>query len=314
MIPSANLAETVARIRQQAVLMAGKHWSGLGNIIDSTLPDPLNPFILLPVATGIAVGGQIENLIPVASIIVLIDMALRIIDDCADEDSPYALYQTMGMGRAMNVAAALQSAATRELSNLDIPRVRLDALMARYFLSLSVIYEAQDEDMVALGTDLAQYQHIVQQKTIAAYEFTTLIGAYVSTTNPDFLNRCAKCGVHLGWMTQILNDIVGLWFPEGVSLTELKKRTFPIHLALSLDHPNAKILNNMYMQHNYDYDQIINLLDEMDIKTRLTHEALDHRDQALALLNHMPQSEGKAMIEHWLDWYLGDVMDMIRAS
>jgi len=302
-----NLTDTIKDIRDKAVSIAGEHWAELGELVDSTLPDPLNPFVLLPIATGVAVGGQVDKLIPVASTVVLIDMALRIIDDCADQDSPHALYRSIGMGRSMNIAMAIQSVAARMLSRLELSSLKSNPLIERYYLTLFDVYQGQDYDMRATMTDLKGYQQIVELKTVKAYEFTTMIGAYVSTNNVALLKRCVLCGVHLGWMTQIVNDIVGLWLPENIGMSELQKKTFPIHLALSLNHPNTKILNEMYTSQNLDYNQILTLLDAMDIKTRLMHEALDHRDQALMLLDNMPNPEGKVILEHWLNWYLSDI-------
>lgn len=93
---SVNLVEILANIRHQIIAILPKEWVDIVDLTNVMLGSQLNPMVLLPVATGIASGGKIEQLIDVAASIVLVDLSLRIIDDCADRDNDNALYHTVG--------------------------------------------------------------------------------------------------------------------------------------------------------------------------------------------------------------------------
>lgn len=309
-----DLALVLDSIRNRAVDMAQGGWSDLGNILDSALPNPLNPFALLPIATGTAVGGNIDDLIPVASAITLIDMALRIVDDSVDQDDNSALFHKIGVNRALNVAMALNTIATRELAYIQLPPDRFERVINGYFRAFLQVTDGQDQDLQGHATTLSQYQDIVRSKTVAAYEFASVIGAYVATSDTHAIARCSQCGIHLGWMTQILNDIAGLWFPLTKHDKEVRKLTFPVLVALSMNHPNAQKLKKHYRAKDYDRPQILALLDDMNIRTVLMTQALDHRDKALDALGAPLNLEGQAILQHWLNWFLSDGVTLLNSQ
>ncbi|MEO1352867.1 MAG: polyprenyl synthetase family protein, partial [Cyanobacteria bacterium J06635_15] len=281
---SLDLVEILVNIRNQILTITEEEWPELGNLIDSVLPNPLNPMALLPIATGRAVGGNVRDLIPIASAVILFDLSLRIVDDCADQDDSGAIYHAIGIGRAVNYAMALNTIATRELWRVALPADRLSKLLTAYFHSFLQVCRGQDDDLSKRVTTLDSYQEVVRLKTIAAYEFAAAIGAHVGTADSDAISTCSVCGVHLGWMAQILNDIEALWFPKLENHPEIKKMTFPVLLGLSIDHPNAKEIENLYRIQAFDRAHMCALLDEMDVRTRLMNLALDHRDRAIKSL------------------------------
>jgi hypothetical protein len=79
--------------------------------------------------------------------------------------------------------------------------------------------------------------------------------------------------------------------------------TFPVLVGLTIEHPNSSLLKKLYAARNYDRDRICALLDQMDVRTRLMHLALDHRDQALKVLG---DNQGRTILKLWLDWLLRD--------
>lgn len=303
---SVDLIDTLVRIRKQTVAMAEGSWSELGTLIDSILPDPLNPIALLPIATGKAVDGKLDELINVAAAVVLIDGSLRIIDDCADKDNPDALYESIGVGRSVNYAMALNTIAMRELWRFPLPSDRLEGLFNNYFTSFLQVCQGQDLDINKRINSLHQYEEIVKLKTVAAYEFAAVVGARITSSEPDVIALCSNCGAHLGWMTQILDDIEALWFPITEKNLEIEKLTFPLLLGLTLDHPNAQLLEKLCYEEEFDRIQICKLLDEMDVRTRLMNLALDHRDEAIESLSGSFNPEGSTILRIWLDWLLRD--------
>ncbi|WP_204102736.1 MULTISPECIES: polyprenyl synthetase family protein [Spirulina sp. CCY15215] len=312
--PSLNLDDALVQIRNLAIAIVKQEWLELGALIDRILPAPLNPFFLLSIATGKGCQGKSDRLIHTAALVVLLDLSLRIIDDCADGDNPNSLDQSIGMGRAINYAIALNTLATRELLNCAIANYNSSDLIDCYFSSFLRVCEGQDRDMKQNVNSLQEYQELVRLKTIPAYQFTTVVGAWVASADENAIALSAKSGIHLGWMTQILDDIESLWFPVVENIREVEKKTFPVLLGLTLEHPNAKILAEMFQQKEYNRIKICNLLDEMDVRTRLMNLALDRRDAAIQALADLPDPEGLNILQIWLDWYLRDGQHLVTST
>ena len=303
---SIDLVDTLANIRNRAVVMAEVGWSELGTIVSSILPDPLNPMALLPIATGIAAGGDIKGLIPAAAAITLIDSSLRTVDDCMDRDDQDALYKSIGINRAINLAMALNTVATRELTHLHLPPRESERLLDNCFRAFLEVCQGQDKDISMYADTLVEYEEIVRLKTVSAYEFAAVIGALVASSDTNAIEMCSKCGIHLGWMAQIMNDIEDLWFSVDRGNLSFKHFTFPLLYGLSMENPHTTELRQLCSDNNYDEDRIRILLDEMNVRRELMTLALDHRYHALAALGPPLHPDGLAIVQIWLDWLFRD--------
>jgi len=301
-----DYATVLSEIRRQALIIAKSGWDELGELVDYILPNPLNPIAILPIATGIAVGGEVADLIPIAATVILTDVALRIADDCADQDDLDALYQSIGIGRAINCAMALNTTVVRHLLYLGLSPERLVSIFNNYCYSFLQVCHGQDDDMQKRVKTLSEYEELVKLKTVAAYEFAASVGSRVITSDSNAISLCSDCGIHLGWMAQILDDIEALWFPELESYREIEKITLPVLLGLSFEHPNSKLLQDMLNEESYKRLKICTLLDEMNIRRYLLDLALDHRDLAIKVLDTCENSEGSKILKVWLDWLWRD--------
>jgi geranylgeranyl pyrophosphate synthase len=299
-----NFSATLARIRSRAVTLAAGGWQELGEITNYLLPNPLDPLALLPIATGRAAAGELSVLISTAAAVILFEVALRIVDDCADQDTADALDHVLGFGRAINVAIALNAVATRELSRQPKSNHNVNEVLDTYFQSFLRVCQGQDRDLLRPAADLKEYETIVSLKTVSAYAFATGITAQQVSRDPQVIALCIQCGQHLGWMTQILDDVEALWFPVLENVRELQKGTFPLLFGMEMQHPIAQKLKEIYQGDNTRI-QICQLLDEMDVRHHLMHLALDHRDAALEKLNDVSLNpEGRQILQIWLDWWL----------
>jgi geranylgeranyl diphosphate synthase type I len=304
--PNLDLPVVLADIRRQAVAIAQRAWPELGVILDDILPDPMEPFALIPICTGIACGANMDGLTPLAAVIVVAAYALRIVDDCADEDDPSALHLSIGDGRAVNAAVALSTAASYELFRSPFPVGRKAILLDEYHQAFLRICEGQDQDMRGFARSLPEYCTIVQAKTVAAFEFAALAGASLATDDAAAIQRCRTCGAQLGWMIQMLDDIEALWFPDGPSDLSGGRLTFPVLYGLTIDHPALPMLQELSSADVYDTTRICSVLDQMNVRRRLMTHALDHRDAALAALDPPLLPAGRAILQLWLDWLLRD--------
>jgi geranylgeranyl diphosphate synthase type I len=308
---SGGLGVFLDKARRLALEMAARAWPELGTMADAALPNPMDPVALLPVATGMACGASLESLLPVSSAVILMALALRILDDCADEDNPDALYLAIGTGRAVNAAAALSAEGARAWLQLPLPIERREGLVADYLASWLKVSRGQDADIRGSARTLAEYEEVVNAKTVAAYEFAAIAGARAAVDDGAAIARCSQCGQHLGWMTQILDDIEALWFPVGPGDLQCGRFTFPIFYGLSLEDSHAAELRELCSASAYDEVRICALLDEMDVRGQLVTRALDHRDAALAALSSPLAAGGLEVLQPWMDWKLGDVARLI---
>lgn len=314
-----DLPQILTHIRQQAVTVGQQQWLALGDFLATTLPDPLDPIALLPFATGLATGeatgnttaAQRERLVQGAALIVLANLALRIIDDCADQDDEQSVERVLGLGRAVNYAVALNNVVSQALWQMGQDLPQLQPLYVAYLNAWLTVCHGQDLDLRQVANSLQTYHAVVERKTVAAYEFAAQLGAALSTTEATSIAHCQQCGQHLGWMAQVLDDIEALWFPGAAGHNEINKYTFPLLWGLNQPGPAAQHLAAIYQHPNKDRLQICALLDEMQARVHLLEFALNHRDQALAHLKALPNPAGKQLVEIWLNWLLRDGQKLI---
>lgn len=297
-------------MRQHAVALGQQQWAALGAFVAATLPDPLDPLALLPVATGLATGGAVAPLVEGAALVVLSNLALRIFDDYADQDDPHAVDRALGPGRALNYALTLNNVVSQAFWQICRANPQLTALYELYLQAWLAVCHGQDLDLQLPITDLGIYREVVKHKTVVAYEFAALVGAYLAAAQPPQITLCQQCGQHLGWMAQILDDIEALWFPLMPSAAALKP-TYPLLWGLTQPEPAAQALATYYQSPNPDRLQLCALLDEMHIRGRLMNVVLHHRDQALALMAQLPEPAGKIILEHWLNWLLREGQNLM---
>lgn len=304
--PTLDLSSVLVDIRRQALAIAHTAWPGLGTILDEILPEPMEPFALIPICTGMACGAQIETLTPLAAIVVVAAYALRIVDDYADADDADALHLSTGSGRAINAAVALSTTAAYALFRSPLPADRKALLLEEYHRAFLRVCAGQDRDMQGPARSLAEYSEIAQNKTVAAFEFAALAGAILATEDQTALEKCRSCGAHLGWVIQFLDDIEAIWFPDGPSDLSKNRLTFPVLYGLNMNHPATARLQRLCAAEVYDTTAICAVLDQMNVRRLLMSHALDHRDAALAKLDPPLLPEGRAILQLWLDWLFRD--------
>ncbi len=306
-----NLANLLGEIRNSTVALGCDAWSELGDLADIALPNPMDPAALLPIATGAACGAQIEDLVPLSAALVMMALALRTFDDCADQDNPQALYHSIGLGQAENAAAGFSTTAMRAFFQLPLPPEGRDLLMNGCFEALLRVQQGQYHDIKGVADNLVAYEAVVERKTVAAFAFAATAGAQMATLDSAAIDSSHACGTHLGWMVQILDDIEALWFPDSLSTLRDDRRTYPVLYGLTLDHPQAEELRDLCSDETGDRQSICTLLDTMQVRQHLIALALNHRDQAIAALESPLNPDGVTILQLWMDWLFRDARRLL---
>jgi len=295
----------LTEIRGRVLAIAEERVPNLSGLVDGAMSEPLEPFVLLPVCTGLACGGDIDQLAAVAAPVVATAVALRIIDDLGDDDNVYALHRRAGPGRAANVAAALPVASLEALRRLDaLDEGRRARLADAYVDAFLTVCGGQEWDMADPPSSMFEYRRHVEAKTVAAFTYAGVAGALASTDDPDATDRARTCGMHIGWMTQILDDVETVWEGDGSVLLWERRGLLPVLIGLSLDHPGAAQLEEV-MESGGDVASALPVLDEEGVRRYLISEALNRRDGAREALGPPMAADGLALLDLWLDWIIG---------
>ena len=102
-----DMGAYLADVRQRALAVVPAWHPTLRDALDQTLPTPLGVFHMLPLIGVRASGGDLGLAAPLLVAWSHLLAAVRIFDDCADNDNPRAFHNSVGVDRAYHLAAAL---------------------------------------------------------------------------------------------------------------------------------------------------------------------------------------------------------------
>jgi geranylgeranyl pyrophosphate synthase len=256
----------------------------------TTLP----PHVILPIASAGAVGGEPRRALPVAVGCAYLIVSMRWFDDTQDRDRPESLWREIGMGRAVNMAATALTVAWRALvDDKDLPSQAL-RVFGRHCLALA---HGQDLDLSGgVARTLDDYWRVMRGKTGAALALGCEVGALAACPdNAHEANICGRIGQHMGILLQILDDLDGVFHPDGIGDLRAGKITLPVLYGLATDHSArdelAEIVHCGLLPARAD--RALAILESIDTREFLAWCAFEERKQALALLEELPASEGE---------------------
>lgn len=252
----------------------------------------LPPHVVLPIASAGAVGGEPRCALSVAVACAYLIVSMRWFDDTQDNDRPETLCQEIGLGRAINMAATALTVAWRALaedSHLPFQALRI---FGEHSVSLA---HGQDMDLRGgLPRTLEHYWRVMRGKTGAALALGCEVGALAA--RPDKTNDAKICGCigeHLGILLQILDDLDGVFHPDGIGDLRAGRITLPLLYGLAVDHGAREELAQIVSAGLLPAraDRVMAILESIDTREFLAWCAFEERKQALALLRQLPAVE-----------------------
>lgn len=254
----------------------------------------LPPHVILPLASAAAVGGKPERALPVAAACGFLIAATRWFDDAQDRDRQESLWRELGHGRAINLAAASLTVAWRALvEDREMPPEAMQAF-GRYSVTLA---RGQDVDLMnrAAGT-IEDYWQLMRAKTGAAVALACEVGALAARPDrPEDAALCGSFGEHLGVLIQILDDLDGVFHPDGVGDLAAGKVTLPVLYGLAIDHDAREELDEIVHCGLLPAcpERVLAILQTIDTREFLVWNALEERQRALECLDRLVPGEAE---------------------
>ena len=255
-----------------------------------------------------AMGGDIEQALPIAAAIELTHNFSLIHDDIEDGDELRyhrpALWSVYGRDQAVAAGIALWTLAYQ---TIDRARERGLApervLAARRILNdaCTAIIEGQHLDLSyesRLDVTLPEYLEMVGRKTAALLSASLKAGALVAGVKGEELERFAEFGREIGLAFQIRDDILGIWGegsatgkPVGADIAH-KKKTLPIvHAFQQAVGADRELLRRVYSSdavEDEDIDAVLAILQRWNCRYFAQGLAEDYRSRAMAAISQAP--------------------------
>jgi len=242
---------------------------------------------VMPVAACMAAGGHVEQALPVAASWTMYILAGRIFDDLADGEGEgrqwFTGHSTL---TAMSGCLFAVSTANAALAHLDGATMYRDIATAfSHTLALAVKSENNQPPLSQLSVEM--YFETIAAKTGLVFATGAWAGGRTVTDDEVVLNALYKYGLHLGMMTQILDDCLDL-------KTDLANQvwTLPLIYAVTQEtHPAYKRLRKLLSQQRPTQnwvDEVAAVLAEMNAVSWSLQIAEAYRQQTVDIIKTLP--------------------------
>jgi geranylgeranyl diphosphate synthase type I len=294
-----------------------EHWPDLDKLANAWIGTDIIPEIIPLVAACKAVGGDPLDTVSIGAAILAAEISVRILDDVQDRDKPNALYQQVGLARALNYADAFKTLAFKIIGEVSLSKqalgVRLyQAFVECYFIALA----GQDRDLRGAGGSWEEYWQMIEMKTAYIYSTTAALGAMLGTKKVKLIEACKTYGYHLGIAIQIFNDLEGIWEAKGDSDLTCGRVTLPLLYGIHCDRPEREELITLIGDHQISLNasKIKEILAIIDAKGYLVWLALKQREQALKAIQICPDEEGRLALESRFTAMFGNIEELIEKN
>jgi geranylgeranyl pyrophosphate synthase len=194
------------------------------------------PWLLLPIFTSAALGGNLQQAYQVAAALEIGRIAAGCLDEWQDRDTDDALWRSLGAARTVNVATGLISLsflALGRVSNLGVENSQVLSLHEEFDRTLLHMCAGQDADL-AEELSLDDHEVVAGAKSGSLFRLGCWAGAVVAGAPPGVAGRYGEFGYNLGIVAQMWNDLEGLAGVRGKGDAE-QERSLPILAAQAVE-------------------------------------------------------------------------------
>jgi geranylgeranyl diphosphate synthase type I len=257
-----------------------------------------------------ALGGGVQQALPVAVAVELVHNFSLIHDDIEDGDEMRhhreALWHAYGRRPAVFAGIALWSIANQTLdralaAGLSAERV----LAARGVLNDACLemIEGQHQDLsfeLRADVTLDEYIEMIGRKSGALLGASLRLGALVAGCDEECCDRFDSFGRKLGLAFQIRDDVLGIWGegsatgkPVGADIARKKKSLPVVHAFQQVVGPDHDLLTTTYAKAELDeadVDEVLSVLQRWNCRYFAQGLAEDYRARAMEELSRTPIS------------------------
>ena len=248
-----------------------------------------------------AVGGSMREAMPVAVALELIHNFALIHDDIQDRDEARhhraTLWAVWGVPKALVAGNALRVLADRSLGQFAEEGVDDGSALA----AASVLTEAYREMIEGQYLDLSyegrpgigiqQYLEMISKKTGALIRSSLQLGALAGTQNATTISAFLASGRSLGYVFQIVDDVLGVWGdedatgkPVGADIRR-KKNSLPVVHAMAQargeDRESLMQVFGKELPNDDDVTVVLEVMDRVNTKEYAHSLAADYSERAL---------------------------------
>jgi geranylgeranyl pyrophosphate synthase len=292
------------------------YWPEIPAIAQPVIDDAVSPEVIIPVSCCKAVGGDPEKTIEMAAGLMSVLMSVRILDDLQDRDKVNGLYRTVGSARAFNYSFAFMTLAYKIFNAMDCDESIKRNILATFDEDSLVTLAGQDRDLQGINRTWEDYWKTAEMKTCYITSSGAAMGAMLGTQNTELIQACRLYGYHWGLTLQILNDMEGIWEPDGETDLQKGKVTLPVLYGINCQHPERRELETIVWQNKIaeNAERVKEILDHIDTKSYLIWAALEQRKNALDAIQVCPDDEGKNALTCFLNGVFGDIDELLNRN
>lgn len=246
----------------------------------------LPPILLLAPASCAATGEAPEKALSISVAVAWLLLAMRWFDDLEDRDRPGSLADKIGPAKAANLASAALTRAWGVLVEDDnLPR----EVCVEFSTATVKIAKGQHLDLDSVAVSLDTVWDTMAGKTGAAYAFATKAGGLAGNASMSIIEELGYYGEQLGVLLQLLDDLEGVFSPNGLGDLALNKINLPLMFALLADHPQRDRLRCIVRERQMAHQPLLvrRILDSCDTRVFIAYAALQQRDEALDALSRL---------------------------
>lgn len=200
-------------------------------------------FILLPIWTCQAAGGEARRAAHVSAAWCQLRIAALLLDAAQDEELNSKPWPDVTLAQATNVATTfvlsswltLENLARSEAENGWTPPLCQD--LCRLLLQ---VCDGQHLGLAGQPLTLKEYWQMAGGKSGAFFALACRGGALLGTRDSELVDRYARFGYNLGILVQITDDFNDVWNTPGTGDLFSESRSLPVVYALSVGSPETQ--------------------------------------------------------------------------
>jgi len=274
---------------------------------------------VLAMVVGDAVSGAGEKTLPLGLALEITHNFTLVHDDLMDEDEIRrgikSLHLQFNDATAINAGDALFARAFEILAGMETDLPGFKQIIKDFSIMVRGIAEGQQLDMEFESRDkvsLEEYMVMIEKKTALMFQMAAKGGTIIAKGDPKLVEAMSEFGRLLGLGFQIWDDLLDLTAdektlgkPVGSDLVNGKKTLIAVWALENLEGEDRETFLNAFGNLEASKDEVDNAVAVLKSSGALDYArslALDYTERTKQMLDALPQSREKKLLEELADY------------